>query len=167
MIYDLRLKNKAENEFITNSSSETEKLAQELASIIQPRDVLLLTAELGGGKTTFTRGLVKGLGFESRVISPTFTLQKTYIKKINEEAINLVAAKSIKTVYHLDLYRLKDARELHSLDMQEMYTDHEGITVIEWPAISHDVLKNSQRKIKIQFEYIDANIRKVIISVNA
>lgn len=104
---------------VTNSAKETESLGERLAPFLKPGDVLALTGELGSGKTTFTKGIAKGLEVArcEYVNSPSFVLVKEYKGRIN--------------LYHLDLYRLDKLYEIEYIGLQE-YLDGDGIVVIEW-----------------------------------
>jgi tRNA threonylcarbamoyladenosine biosynthesis protein TsaE len=103
----------------THSESETAAAGHNLATRIQPGDVVLLTGDLGAGKTAFVRGLAEGLGIDaSDVTSPTFTL----IQEYSGGRIPL---------HHVDLYRLKPI-EVDDLGLEEL-TSEGGVTAIEWP----------------------------------
>lgn len=90
--------------------------AAKLAEKLQAGDILVLTGELGSGKTTFTKGLAKGLGIEQMIKSPTYTIVREY------ETGRL-------PLYHMDLYRIGDDPD--SFDMDD-YLFGEGVSVIEW-----------------------------------
>jgi tRNA threonylcarbamoyladenosine biosynthesis protein TsaE len=103
----------------TNSERETAAAGRDLAARIGPGDVVLLTGDLGAGKTAFVRGLAEGLGIAaSEVTSPTFTLIQEY-------------AGGRLPLYHVDLYRLKPI-EVDDLGLDEL-TSEGGVTAIEWP----------------------------------
>ena len=106
---------------ISNSAKETEQLGYELGLLLkyEPKVVILLDGDLGSGKTTFTKGLALGLGIETIVNSPTFTIMKKYQSKDR-----------LRTLYHLDLYRLDG--EGSDFDLEE-YIDGIGMVVVEWP----------------------------------
>lgn len=107
----------------------TEKLAKSIASLLRPSDVLTLHGDLGSGKTTFARALLRELGIQGEVPSPTFTLVQIY--------------KTARfPVYHFDLYRLKDASELEELGFDDALTS--GVTVIEWPERAEGRLTNQR-----------------------
>jgi tRNA threonylcarbamoyladenosine biosynthesis protein TsaE len=103
-------------ERITHSAAETEALAEELASRLAPGDLLLLAGELGSGKTTFVRGLARGLGATATVQSPTFTLVRVYPGRVQ--------------LAHADLYRLERTAELGDLGLEELL--EEGVVAVEW-----------------------------------
>ena len=103
----------------TYSETETAAAGRELAARVHPGDVVLLTGDLGAGKTAFVRGLAEGLGIDaSEVTSPTFTLIQEY-------------SGGRLRLYHVDLYRLKPI-EVDDLGLDEL-TREGGVTAIEWP----------------------------------
>lgn len=101
----------------TNSAEETMNLGERLGKILRPGDVLALFGDLGAGKTTFTKGIARGLGLADDIHSPTFTLIHEHIGPT--------------PLYHVDLYRLETEEEVDSLGIEE-YIYSEGITIIEW-----------------------------------
>lgn len=131
-------------ESITKSTEETKKLAIELAKKTKKGSVLALYGDLGSGKTTFTRFFVEALGLKSRVQSPTFVVARKY-----------------GYINHVDLYRLTDETEAKDIGIEEILTDSDSITLIEWPEIIENSLP--EKTIKIYFEYIDENTRKITI----
>ncbi len=116
---------------ITTSSQQTEKLGEEFAKKLQPQDVIFLKGDLGSGKTTFTKGLAKGLGITSRIISPTFIIVRSHS----------TGRADISTLYHLDLYRLQSEKEALGIDLNDYLADPTGVVVIEWPEVSQNIVK--------------------------
>ena len=104
-------------EFTIYSDSEMEQLGENIASIIESRDLVYLIGELGAGKTTLARGIARGLGYTGRVTSPTFTLMNIYPAAI--------------PIFHFDFYRL-EGNDLDDLGLED-YLEQEGIALIEWP----------------------------------
>lgn len=100
----------------------TEQLAQNVAAHLRAGDLLFLSGELGAGKTTFTRHLIKALGLDARVKSPTYTLLESY---------ELPSQAPATFLHHFDLYRLSDPREWFSAGFEE-YLNSESLAVIEW-----------------------------------
>lgn len=98
------------------SIEETEKLAEIIGSIAQPGDNLVLTGDLGAGKTTLTKGIAKGLGINQMIKSPTYTI----IREYTQGRIPL---------YHMDVYRVENGASDLGLDE---YFEGEGLSVIEW-----------------------------------
>jgi tRNA threonylcarbamoyladenosine biosynthesis protein TsaE len=104
--------------FRTHSEDETISLGETLARQLPPRSVVLLIGNLGAGKTTFAKGIVRGLGAAEveEVSSPTFTLIHEYGEG---------------RVFHIDLYRIDDARELRTLGLDELL-DRDAVVLVEW-----------------------------------
>jgi tRNA threonylcarbamoyladenosine biosynthesis protein TsaE len=102
----------------TSSSAETEALAAELSSSLEPGDVVLVEGELGAGKTTFVRGACRALGVEGVVTSPTFTIGQRYAGRV--------------PVAHLDLYRVGDLDE-EDPDLLADYIGPDRVAFVEWP----------------------------------
>jgi tRNA threonylcarbamoyladenosine biosynthesis protein TsaE len=106
------------NTITTRSESETSTVGRELAPTLMPGSVVLLFGDLGAGKTAFVRGLAEGLGVDrDEVSSPTFTLVQEY-------------RGGRLTLFHADLYRLSDPREIDDLGLEEIAA--EGVLAIEW-----------------------------------
>ena len=99
--------------------SEMRAVAQDLAAVLRPGDVILLKGDLGAGKTTWTQGLAKGLGVIEEVTSPTFVI----ISEYHSGRLPL---------YHIDAYRLEDPAEAENLGLPELF-EGGGVTVVEWP----------------------------------
>lgn len=131
-------------ENITHSTEETKKLAFELAKKIPIGSTVALYGDLGSGKTTFTKYFVEDLGLKNRVQSPTFVVARKY-----------------GHVNHVDLYRLTSEAEAIDIGIEEMLVDKNTITLIEWPEIIEKLLP--EKTVKIYFEYIDENTRKITI----
>jgi tRNA threonylcarbamoyladenosine biosynthesis protein TsaE len=96
------------------------RLAHGLKTQVVPPITIFLHGDLGAGKTTFTRGVLRGLGFEGRVKSPTYALLELYVIS----GLNL---------YHFDFYRLTDPDEWHEAGFRDLMT-HEAVSLIEWPS---------------------------------
>lgn len=115
----------------TRSVDETRSLAEALAGLARPGDVVLLAGDLGAGKTAFVQGFGRGLGVEERITSPTFTLVHVYDGRL--------------PIHHLDVYRLEQLSEALDLGLPEML-DEGGVVLIEWgeailPVLPHDFLE--------------------------
>ncbi len=101
----------------SGSADETLRIGAELGQRLQPGDALLLTGDLGAGKTTLTQGIALGLNVPERPRSPTFVMATEYEGRL--------------PLYHLDLYRVEDLGELGELGLDE-YLIGDGVTVVEW-----------------------------------
>ena len=111
---------------------ETEDKAKNFASLIKGfKNSLLinLIGNLGAGKTTFVRGLIQELGFDEFVKSPTFTIVESY------ESDNV-------KVFHFDLYRIEDDKELQAIGVEDYLTEENAITLVEWPEKSKRYFNN-------------------------
>jgi tRNA threonylcarbamoyladenosine biosynthesis protein TsaE len=133
---------------ITNSFEETQKLGFDFARSFNSVSIFTLHGDLGSGKTTFIQGLAKGLGIKNKIISPTFIIMRTY--QITP-----------KTFYHVDLYRIKDEKDIRDLGLIELMQDPQNLLAIEWPEKIEKSLP--EKRINLFFEYIDENKRKIII----
>lgn len=140
-----------EKKFITRSARETEEAGSRFATKLKPGDIVLLTGELGAGKTTFVQGVGRALNVKSRIISPTFVLLRRHKGKQGSKKIN---------VYHIDLYRLEGSGDIKNLGLEDIFEDVNGIFLIEWGEkhenlrttyeVGIEVLNNDERKIRIR-----------------
>jgi tRNA threonylcarbamoyladenosine biosynthesis protein TsaE len=117
----------------TNTPEETSVFAEKLATYLAPNDLITLEGDLGAGKTTFTKGLAKGLGVSRTVNSPTFTIIKEY-------------KGATMPLYHMDVYRLEDSFE--DLGFDE-YFEGNGVTVVEWAHIIEEQLPPNRLAVAI------------------
>ena len=129
-------------EHVTRSEAETASVASALAATLVAGDVILVSGNLGAGKTAFVRGLAEGLGIDAEdVSSPTFTLVHEY-------------RGGRLTLYHVDLYRLEKAAT-DDLGLEEL---HRGVLAIEWPdRLSHQ-LPGARR---VSIEILDGDERRI------
>jgi len=141
-------------EFSTQNFEETKKLGKLLALELSGGEVICLSGELGAGKTTFTQGLLEGLGAEKPYTSPTFVVMKEY------ELAKSKTKNQIKKVYHFDAYRLEE-KDFSALGWEEIIANNKNICIIEWA----DKLKKiiPVRAIWIGFEWLDEERRKIIL----
>jgi tRNA threonylcarbamoyladenosine biosynthesis protein TsaE len=119
----------------STSSAATEQLGERLGAKLRGGEVVELVSDVGGGKTTFTRGLVRGAGSSDKVGSPTFTIAREY-------------QTPQFTVYHFDFYRLGEAGIVAD-EIAEVVQDPQAVTVVEWGDIVHDVLPEARLRIEI------------------
>ncbi len=129
----------------TASARETEELAARLARDLVPGDVVLVSGELGAGKTTFVRGACRALGVSGPVTSPTFTIGHLY--------------EGLMRVAHLDLYRLAGVSPAEWGDL-EPYFDG-TIAFVEWPEAGLGVLP--QARASVTLEHLGADRRRIVI----
>ena len=122
--------------FISKSESDTLNFAKQLASKLDKKDIVVLTGELGSGKTKFTEGFLGFFGLEEEISSPTFTI------------VNEYNSKSGLNIYHFDVYRLSDTEEFYAIGGEEYFEN--GICIIEWGELILDALPKDY--IHITFE---------------
>ena len=121
-------------DFISKSSEETQALAAKIMGFLRPGDIVLLTGDLGAGKTTFVGGALASLGFKEHVISTTFNILKCYFEvKPN--------------VFHIDAYRLENQNIDIGLDE---FIEGNGVTFIEWPKFIEPLIPNKHLEISIK-----------------
>ena len=131
-------------EIISYSESQTQALGNRLVRLLNPGDIVCLFGTLGAGKTVLVKGMARGLGIsKDNIISPSFVLIREYLpaKKKSSRVV----------LYHFDLYRLKDAREILNLGYEEYFYDR-GITVIEWAQRMAGYLPKEFLKIDLQIK---------------
>ncbi len=128
---------------IVADSHAMTRLGQRLGAILGARQydsfqIVGLSGELGAGKTTLVRGIFRGLEFDGRIKSPTYTLVEPY--RVNG-----------LSVYHVDLYRLGDPEELVYLGLEDL-TSEPGLMLVEWPERAPGLIQALDFTIDIQFE---------------
>ena len=134
--------------YITNNENETIEFAYNFARNLKKGDIIILSGELGSGKTKFVQGVLKYFNLEDEISSPTFTIVNEYIA----ENMN---------IYHFDLYRLEDIDEFYAIGGEEYFS--KGICIIEWGEIIKDALPEHYIKIDIQKD--EENVEKRIINI--
>jgi tRNA threonylcarbamoyladenosine biosynthesis protein TsaE len=130
----------------TGSAAETEALGAALAATIQLGDVVVVSGEVGAGKTTLIRGACRALGIEAPVTSPTFTIGQRY------EGGRLPVA-------HLDLYRLEDL-ESEDPALLDDYLEPDGVAFIEWPAVAAPAL-TGHRVLAVRIDHAGGDRRQI------
>jgi len=133
-------------EYLTKNKLETEELGIKLGRLLKKGDCILLSGDLGAGKTTFTKGIGKGLDIKKDINSPTFTIMKIYQGRL--------------PLYHFDFYRLNNKTE--DFDFLD-YIEGDGVAVIEWPDNAKVLLPDEY--LLIELAYLACESRK--ISLNA
>ena len=116
-------------EFITNSPEETEKVGAALGKILNPGAILAYRGDLGAGKTAFTRGLARGLGYLEPVTSPTYTIVNEYLG-------------GRLPLFHFDMYRLASADDLWDIGWED-YLERGGVCAVEWSENVDDAMENA------------------------
>ena len=119
------------------SEEATALLGSRLALQLRGGDIVLLNGEMGAGKTALSRGVLRGLGYEGDVPSPTFPILISY----DAPDVSLPLA-------HVDLYRLDDASDLFELGLDDMLTD--GAMIVEWPGLLPDRMKRDALNLTLE-----------------
>ena len=116
-------------EFITNSPQETENLGAALGRSLKPGTILAYRGDLGAGKTAFTRGLARGLGYKEPVTSPTYTIVNEYLG-------------GRLPLFHFDMYRLASSDDLWDIGWED-YLERGGVCAVEWSENVDDAMENA------------------------
>jgi tRNA threonylcarbamoyladenosine biosynthesis protein TsaE len=131
----------------TASAAETEAAGAELAAELRPGDVVLVSGDLGAGKTTYVRGACRALGVEDPVVSPTFTIGRRYRGRV--------------PVSHLDLYRLEDLGGEDPGLLDDYLTD-DAVTFVEWPAVLEPTVERVAARVTL--EHAGGDRRRLTVS---
>ena len=137
--------------YISHSENDTMNFAKKLASKLKVGDVVVLSGELGAGKTKFTEGFLSYFGLEKEISSPTFTIVNEYKNK----DIN---------IYHFDVYRLEDVDEFYAIGGDEYFNS--GISIIEWGELIKDALPKDYIEIVFHKDDNDENLRILDIYIH-
>ena len=132
----------------TATEAETIELGRKIARELPPRAIVLLIGNLGAGKTTLAKGIVNGLGAAEieEVASPTFTLIHEY---------------GGGKVFHIDLYRMEDARDVATLGLEDVF-DREAVVLIEWGERFPQLMP--LERVEIRIEAADNDERKIVVT---
>jgi tRNA threonylcarbamoyladenosine biosynthesis protein TsaE len=135
-------------EFTTNSAEETIAWGREFASRLAPPVLVLLSGDLGSGKTTLTKGIVSALGAarEEDVTSPTFTLLHTYGES--------------RPVFHGDLYRIETFHDFETLGMEDLFAKP-GIVILEWS--ERFPLPSPWPQVRVRLEHLGGDSRRITV----
>lgn len=136
------------NTFVAKSEQDTIDFAEKFAKELKVGDIVVLSGELGSGKTKFVQGVLKHFGIEDEISSPTFTIVNEY----NADNIN---------IYHFDVYRLEDSDEFYAMGGDEYLSS--GICLIEWGEMIEDILPKPYTKITFSKNNDDVNYRELKI----
>ncbi len=135
-------------EIITRSEAETIELGKKIAKQLKKGMVIVLTGDLGSGKTKLVEGILSYFGLESEISSPTFTIVNEYYSP------NL-------NIYHFDVYRLEDSDEFTAIGGEEYF--EKGVCLIEWGELIEDILPNNYVKITFSRNNEEENVRNIKI----
>lgn len=135
-------------EFISHSENETIEFASDFASKLNNSSIIVLSGDLGSGKTKFTEGVLKYFGLENEISSPTFTI-------VNEYDANS------QKIYHFDLYRLSDVDEFYAIGGEEYLQS--GICIFEWGEMIEDILPRAYTKITFSRDLENIDLRRLRI----
>ena len=133
-------------EFTTHSPAETEKIGAALGKILPPGTVLAYRGDLGAGKTAFTRGLARGLGYTEPVTSPTYTIVNEYLG-------------GRLPLFHFDMYRLGSSDDLWDIGWED-YLERGGVCAVEW---SENVMDAMEDAITVNIEKTGGDTRRITI----
>lgn len=134
------------NKFISNSVSDTNKIAADFCELLKPGTVVCMTGDLGAGKTAFVQGVARHLGINDDIMSPTFNILLQY--KISDGLV----------LNHFDLYRLETQEELDDIAFYEVIEDN-AISFIEWSEKFPDCMPSDA--INLSIKKIDENTREI------
>jgi tRNA threonylcarbamoyladenosine biosynthesis protein TsaE len=138
----------ASAELTTHSSEETIARGREIGARLKPRVLVLLSGDLGAGKTTLAKGIVSGIGAatEDEVTSPTFTLVHRYDRE--------------GRVYHVDLYRISGVHDLETLGLEDVFSEN-AVMIVEWP--ERFALRVDWPVVRIHLEHVAEDTRRISI----
>ncbi len=137
--------------YVSQNENDTINFACKLASYLQNGDIIILSGDLGSGKTKFTQGILKFFSLDTEISSPTFTI------------VNEYNAPNNTNIYHFDVYRLADIDEFYALGGDEYFDN--GICIIEWGELIESILPKNF--LKITFERDPNNLDKRILNIYA
>ena len=160
--------------FVSHSGEETIAKGREIAANLQPPVIVMLSGELGSGKTTLTKGIISGLGVarEEEVTSPTFTLVHVFQNDSphpapagSKQSPHPSPAGSKPSphpckVYHVDLYRVENFTDLESLGLEDALTE-QAIVIIEWP--DRFTFRTDWPRVDIRLEHAEGDSRRIAI----
>ena len=132
--------------FISYSEKETLAFSKNIAGYLQKGDIIILSGDLGSGKTKFTEGILSYFELESEISSPTFTIVNEY-------------SKDETNIYHFDVYRLEDIDEFFAIGGEEYFD--KGICIIEWGELIENILAKDYLKISFSRDLNNENIRRL------
>jgi len=152
--------------FITDNSEQTRKLGERLASELRGGKIICLTGELGSGKTTFSQGVLRGLGAKEPYTSPTFVVMKQYklkaqnLKRKATVKSSKLSENKIEKVFHLDCYRV-NAEDIMNLGWEEIISSKNNIVIVEWAERIEQIVP--KKAMWIKFGHKGKNEREIMI----
>ena len=135
-------------EYISNSEEDTINIGKKIASQLKKGDIIILSGDLGSGKTKLTEGVLSYFGLQNEISSPTFTIVNEY------DTENL-------KIYHFDLYRLADIDEFFAIGGEEYF--EKGASIIEWGELLEDYLPD--KYLKLEFSRDNSFDTKRVIKI--
>ena len=137
---------------VTSNENETmaagRELAKEILGIQSDRSIIIfLEGELGAGKTTFTKGILKGLDYQELVKSPTYNLVEIHETKNHK-------------VFHFDLYRISEPIELEEIGIEEYLKELGSVSIFEWPKNGKATLPSPDFHVQISYKNVDQNNKR-------
>jgi tRNA threonylcarbamoyladenosine biosynthesis protein TsaE len=160
-------------EFVSHSSEETIAKGREIAASLRAPVIVMLSGELGSGKTTLTKGIISGLGAacEEEVTSPTFTLvhvfhndspagSKSPTRQSGRHGDGAPSPQACK-VYHVDLYRVENLHDLESLGLEDALGE-QAVVIIEWS--ERFTFRTDWPRVEIRLEHAGGDSRRIAIS---
>ncbi len=136
-------------EIETETADRTREVGEAIASLLQPRDTVVLTGDLGAGKTTLVQGIGRGLGVEDHVASPTFTLVREYSGRLD--------------VAHVDVYRLERVQDVVDLALDEL-GGPDRVLLVEWGDAVSDLLPEDRLRVELTTARAGADTRRIVIT---
>lgn len=135
-------------ELATSTADGTRDVGAALATLLQPRDTVVLTGDLGAGKTTLVQGIGRGLGVEDHVASPTFTLVKEYAGSLD--------------VAHVDVYRLERVQDVVDLGLDEL-GGRDRVLLVEWGDVVQELLPEDRLRVELTTG-ADDDARRIVLT---
>ncbi len=132
----------------TTSAADTHAVGVGLAAVLDVGDVVVLSGDLGTGKTVLAQGIAAGLEVTERVVSPTFAIARRYDGRV--------------PLHHLDVYRLDRVQEAIDLGLEELLDD--GVVVVEWGEGVHELLPAGRLEVRLALDAADEDARSVTVT---
>ena len=132
-------------------AAATRDAGEAFARVLRPGDVVLVSGQLGAGKTTFVQGVARGLGVRERVTSPTFTMVRQHVT--HHES-------GIATLHHADVYRVESVGEVRDLDLGEL-VEEAAVALVEWGDLAASVFGRDVLTVALDFD--DGEVRTITV----